>query len=100
MERAQVELRSGRVLAPALSSRRFCSDARRRASSSCFSRALRFAFLPFVFASRARASDQGLTLVHFSAQRERFLWNRGCVERLFRGCSWGDMGCHGVSGDV
>jgi hypothetical protein len=22
---------------------------------------------------------QGLTLVHFSAQRKRFLWDRGCV---------------------
>jgi len=22
---------------------------------------------------------QGLTLVHFSAQRKRFLWHRGCV---------------------
>ena len=41
----------------ALSSRRFCSAASRRASSSCFSRALRFAFLPRVFASRARASE-------------------------------------------
>jgi hypothetical protein len=26
-----------------------------------------------------RASHQGLTLVHFSAQRNRFLWDRGCV---------------------
>jgi len=25
------------------------------------------------------ASFQGLTLVHFSAQLERFLWNRGCA---------------------
>ena len=23
--------------------------------------------------------DQGLTLVHFSAQRKRFLWDRGCI---------------------
>jgi len=22
--------------------------------------------------------SQGLTLVHFSAQRQRFLWDRGC----------------------
>jgi len=22
---------------------------------------------------------QGLTLVHFSAQRKRFLWDRGCI---------------------
>ena len=31
------------------------------------------------------ASDQGLTLVHFSAQRKRFLWDRGCIEGLLRG---------------
>jgi len=24
------------------------------------------------------AAEQGLTLVHFSAQRKRFLWDRGC----------------------
>jgi hypothetical protein len=29
---------------------------------------------------------QGLTIVHFSAQLKRFLWDRGCVEGLFRGC--------------
>ena len=23
--------------------------------------------------------NQGLTLVHFSAQRKRFLWDRGCI---------------------
>ena len=40
----------------ALSSRRFCRLASRFASPSCFSRALRFAFLPRVLARRARAS--------------------------------------------
>jgi len=30
---------------------------------------------------------QGLTLVHFSAQRKPFLWDRGCSQGLFRGCS-------------
>jgi len=25
------------------------------------------------------AAGQGLTLVHFSAQRKRFLWDRGCI---------------------
>jgi hypothetical protein len=25
------------------------------------------------------AAAQGLTLVHFSAQRKRFLWDRGCM---------------------
>ena len=41
----------------ALNSLRFCKEARRRASSSCFSLAFRFAFFPWVFARRARASD-------------------------------------------
>ena len=27
----------------------------------------------------AAAAGQGLTLVHCSAQRERFLWRRGCI---------------------
>jgi len=27
----------------------------------------------------ARSRDQGLALVHFSAQLERFLWNWGCA---------------------
>jgi hypothetical protein len=26
-----------------------------------------------------QAAKQGLTLVHFSAQLERFLWDRGCA---------------------
>jgi len=32
------------------------------------------------------ASGQGLTLVHFSAQRKRFMWDRGCTQGLVRGC--------------
>jgi hypothetical protein len=28
---------------------------------------------------------QGLTLVHFSAQRKRFLWDVGCTQGLLRG---------------
>ena len=40
---------------------------------------------------------QGLTLVHFSAQRKRFLWDRGCIEGLFRGCC---VGVYEVLGDV
>jgi len=32
-------------------------------------------------------SGQGLTLVHFSAQRKRFLRDRGCMWGLLRGCS-------------
>ncbi len=42
----------------ALSSRRFCSDASRRESSICLSRAFRFAFFPFVFARRALRYSQ------------------------------------------
>jgi len=29
---------------------------------------------------------QGLALVHFSPQRKRFLWDRGCIPGLLRGC--------------
>ena len=28
---------------------------------------------------RGGHARQGLTLVHFSAQRKRFLWDRGCI---------------------
>ena len=31
-------------------------------------------------------AGQGLTLVHFSAERKRVLWDRKCAEGLFRGC--------------
>ena len=31
-------------------------------------------------------SSQGLTFVHLSAQRKRFLWDKGCVHSLCRGC--------------
>ena len=34
--------------------------------------------------ARYSTRSQGLTLVHFSAQRKRFLWDRGAV---LRGCS-------------
>ena len=37
-------------------------------------------------------SDQGLTLVHFSAQLKRILWDRGA----FRVCLGGVEKCHGV----
>ena len=33
----------------------------------------------------AMATVQGLTLVHFSAQRKRFLWSKGCIYALFSG---------------
>jgi len=40
--------------------------------------------------------NQGLTPVHFSAQLERYLWDRGCVLGLIRGRLGGlgrDRGC-------
>jgi hypothetical protein len=40
----------------------------------------------------SRAATQGLTLVHLSALIERILWNRGCIEGLFRGCLGGVRG--------
>ena len=43
------------------------------------------------------ADGQGPTLVHFSAQRKRFLWHRGCVQGLFKGEF---RGCQGVLGSV
>jgi len=44
------------------------------------------------------ANAQGLTLVHFSAQLKRFLWHRGCIQGLCRGCLGGVRGYQGVSG--
>jgi len=38
------------------------------------------------------AATPGLTLVHFLAQRKRFLWDMGCVEGLFRGVFEGMQG--------
>jgi hypothetical protein len=40
--------------------------------------------------------EQGLTLVHFSAQRKRLLWDRGWIQRLFRGCLRGVRGYEGI----
>jgi len=42
-------------------------------------------FLTRAISTRQQTSQQGLTLVHLSAQRKRFLWYRGCFEGLFRG---------------
>ena len=36
--------------------------------------------------------SQGLTPVHCSAQCKRFLWDRGCIWGLFRGCVAGARG--------
>ena len=67
---AQVELKSGRVQAPATNS---------------FSRAVRRP--PGVSdakATAARTATQGLTLARFSAQRKRFVRDRGCNQGVFR----------------
>ena len=45
--------------------------------------------LPHLIRSSPAAVDHGLTLVHFSAQRKRFLWDRGCIY----GLPWGCLGC-------
>ena len=39
---------------------------------------------------------QGLTLFHFSAQRRRLLWDRVCIQGVFRWCLGGFMGYQGV----
>jgi hypothetical protein len=40
---------------------------------------------------------QGLKVVHFPAQRKRFLWDRGCVQGLYRECIGRVRGSYGVS---
>jgi hypothetical protein len=42
-------------------------------------RALREVMVSGRWAMQGDTSAQGLTLVHFSAQLERFLWDRGCA---------------------
>jgi len=32
-----------------------------------------------------QCTEGAFTLVHFSAQRKRYLWDRGCISGLFRG---------------
>ena len=45
------------------------------------------------------AQNQGLTLVHFSAQRKRFLWDGGVASwGLFGGRLGGVMGYYGAFG--
>jgi len=51
---------------------------------------------PMACPTRCTYCRQGLTLVHFSAQRKRFLWDKGCNWGLFRGCSGGVEGYEGV----
>jgi len=43
------------------------------------------------------AAGQGLTLVHFSAQLKRFMWDGGCIQGSRRGRLGGVRGYHGVS---
>jgi len=45
-----------------------------------------YAHLPLLREGTREGLRQGLTLVHFSAQLERFPWDRGCVQGLFRMC--------------
>jgi len=40
----------------------------------------------FFAVSSSAASHQGLTLVHFSAQRKRFVWDGGYIKGSFRRC--------------
>jgi hypothetical protein len=40
---------------------------------------LAVAFVPIPPAASAAAAGQGLKIIHFLGQRERFLWDRGCV---------------------
>ena len=47
-----------------------------------------------------KSRDQRLTLFYFSAQRKRLLWDRGCIEGLFRGFFCVFRRCRGVFGDV
>ena len=83
-EKAQVEVKSGGVKAPAWSSTllpsspppsRGCSDRMEEHSSSA-SRSLK----PIsALGCRPNASGQGLALVHCLAELKRFLWDKGCV---------------------
>jgi hypothetical protein len=73
---AQVELRSGRDLAPASVALPACFWEEYRSVAAAASAA----------AFAAAAISQGLTLVHFSAQLERFVWDRGCAEGLCSPC--------------
>ena len=43
-------------------------------------------------AAGAIAKRQGLTLVHFLAQRKHLVWDRGCIQGVFRGCLGGVRG--------
>ena len=45
-----------------------------------------YAVTPYIIEMEEAAGDrQGLTFVHCSAQRKRCLWDRGCMQGLFKG---------------
>ena len=48
------------------------------------------------FSILSTAQAQGLTLVHFLAQRKRVLWSKGGIWGLPKGCLGGIRGYHGV----
>jgi len=87
-ETARVKLKSGRVQVPAdrvsiLAAVLTMSPNRR----------YRGCFTPIT----PPTTDQGLTLLHFSAQRKRFVWDRGCIQWGLRGCVLGVRRYEGVS---
>jgi hypothetical protein len=46
----------------------------------------------------AAGGRQGLTLVHFSACLDRFVWDKGCAQVFCRPCQGGGGGCLGCVG--
>jgi len=54
------------------------------------------AVLQAVSRAWSATSVQGLLRVYFSASRERFTWDSGCIYGLFKGCSAGVRFKHGV----
>ena len=93
---AQVELKSGRVYAPALRSRLLTPGVgmdimrRSRVMSDWAYSVTASAGSP---SRPARPTSwQGLTLVHFSTQDKRLVWDRGCIQGFFMGCLGGVRG--------
>ena len=67
-------------------------------SISLVSRLVKSSNLPKIFSmskSNCFPLGQGLTLVHVSAQLERFLWQWGCALGLCSPCQGGVKGCLG-----
>ena len=55
-------------------------------------------YLYSIFTTMSLAHNQGLTHVHCSAQRKRFLGDRGCIQGWLLGCCGGIRGFKGVFG--